>query len=490
MIAGAASGVGKTTVAIGVMGAFCSRGLKVAPFKTGPDYIDPSYHLAVTGNPSRNLDTWLTSPEVAVEIFNRGSSGFDAAVIEGAMGLFDGRSGAGDQCSSAEIARLTGSAVVLVVDCARMARSLAPVLAGFASFDPRLNLAGAILNNVGSPAHGRVLEAAAREAEVPVLGVVPRRPDLGLSSRHLGLVPAGERAGSSVEREGSGRNGREESLEEVLDRIVDHMEANVDIDALLQLRLETGGVADGGTGGVVTNGTGSLATAKEPPVPVSGPATAPRARLAVALDEAFSFYYMDSLEALAAAGAELVYFSPLRDEVLPVCDGLYLGGGYPEIFARELEANTSMRATVAAAVRDGLPAYAECGGLVYLCESVEVDGTRRGMSGVLPLAANMTGRRQALGYVEAMARRGNLLLDAGQRVRGHEFHWSAVEWQEHSLAYDCFSSREPEARPDGYAGGNLLASYVHLHFAGNTAAAVRFIDACAGVGEVVADATA
>ncbi|MHB9111942.1 MAG: cobyrinate a,c-diamide synthase [Thermoleophilia bacterium] len=465
MIAGAASGVGKTTVAIGVMGAFRRRGLTVAPFKTGPDYIDPSYHLAVTGNPSRNLDTWLTSPEVAVEIYDRGSSGFDVAVIEGAMGLFDGRSGAGDQCSSAEIARLTDSAVVLLVDCARIARSLAPLLAGFAGFDPRLNLAGAILNNVGSAGHGRVLEDAAREAGVPVLGVVPRRPDLGLSSRHLGLVPAGERAGS-------GGNGRTESLEEVLGRIVDHVEEHVDIDALLQLRLGVGAGTDA------------------PGASTSGLVTAPRARLAVALDEAFSFYYMDSLEALAAAGAELVYFSPLRDGALPACDGLYLGGGYPEIFARELEANSSMRASIASAVGGGLSTYAECGGLVYLCKSVEVDGARRDMTGVLPLTARMTRSRQTLGYIEAVAKRGNLLLEKGQRVRGHEFHWSAVKWQDDRLAYDCFSSREPEPRPDGYAGGNLLASYVHLHFAGNTAAANRFIDACAGVGEAAADATA
>ncbi|MDO8735813.1 MAG: cobyrinate a,c-diamide synthase [Thermoleophilia bacterium] len=475
MIAGAASGVGKTTIAIGVMGALGRRGLSVAPFKTGPDYIDPSYHLAVTGNPSRNLDTWLTSPEVAVEIFNRGSSGTDAAVIEGAMGLFDGRSGAGDQCSSAEIARLTDSAVLLVVDCSRMARSLAPLLAGYAAFDPRVHMAGTILNNVGSASHGRVLEDAAREAGVPVLGVVPRRPDLGLSSRHLGLVPAGERAGSSG-------GDQEETLEDVLEHIVDHIEENIDVEALLQLRLVPGGVSGSGADMPVAAG--------ESAAPASGSVAVHRARLAVALDEAFSFYYIDSLEALAAAGAELVYFSPMRDEALPACDGLYLGGGYPEVHARELEANSSMRASVAAAVSDGLPTYAECGGLVYLCESVEVDGARHSMSGVLPMNARMTAHRQALGYVEAEARRGSLLLGPGERVRGHEFHWSVVEWREDRLAYDCFSSREPGPRPDGYAGGNLLATYVHLHFAGNTAAASRFIDACAGVGEVAANATA
>jgi len=450
MIAGSASGVGKTTIAIGVMGALGRRGLSVAPFKTGPDYIDPGYHLAVTGSPSRNLDTWLTSPEVAVDIYNRGSSMAEVAVIEGAMGLFDGRSGAGDQCSSAEIARLTGSAVLLVVDCARMARSLAPVLAGFAAFDSRVDIAGAILNNVGSASHAAVLEDAAREAGVPVFGVVPRRADLGLSSRHLGLVTAGE---------------QDDSLSEVLDHIVDHVEANVDIDGLRRLSL---GVSTAPASLVAQN----------------------RARLAVARDEAFSFYYADSLDALAAAGAELVYFSPLRDDMLPECDGLYLGGGYPEIHAAQLEANASMRSSVAAAIGDGLPTYAECGGLVYLCQSVEVDGARKAMAGVLPMAARMTARRQALGYVEAVARQGNLLFGPGERVHGHEFHWSTVEWQDDRLAYDCYSSRERQPKPDGYAGRNLLASYVHIHFAGNKASASRFIDACAGVGEVSANATA
>ncbi|MHB1324958.1 MAG: cobyrinate a,c-diamide synthase [Thermoleophilia bacterium] len=460
-IGGVASGVGKTTVAIGLMGAFRRQGIRVAPFKTGPDYIDPGYHLAATGVPSRNLDTWLTSAPVVQEIYARGAAGADVAVIEGAMGLFDGRAGVGDQCSTAEIARLTGAAVVLVVDCARQARSLAPVLAGFAAFDRRLNLAGAILNNVGSPAHRRILEDAAREAGVPLLGVLPRRRDISLDSRHLGLVQAEEPVAAAGRRNG-------ESVAEVIERIIDQVEGNVDLEAMLELSRGAAAVVEP-----------QPAAAVAPAAPVLPGQS--RIRLAVARDEAFSFYYLDSLEALEVAGAELIYFSPLHDPELPACDGLYLGGGYPEMFAAGLEANASMRVSLATAVNDGLPVYAECGGLVYLCRELEVDGRQRSMAGALPLKARMTGSRQALGYVEAEARTDNLMFASGERVRGHEFHWSAIDWQEENLAYDCFSSREPGGRVDGFSAGNLLASYVHINFAGNPRAAERLIEACAGV---------
>jgi len=480
VIAGAASGVGKTTVAVGLMGALKRRGLRVAPFKSGPDYIDPSYHLAVTGVGSRNLDTWLTSPETVRRIYARGAADADAAIIEGAMGLFDGRSGAGDQCSTAEIARLTGGAAVLVVDCARQARSLAPVLAGFAAFDPSLELAGAILNNVGSASHARVLEDAAREAGVPVFGVLPRRGDISLRSRHLGLVPAGE----GMDRTGSAAGGEPDSVQEVLERIIDHVEANLDIEGIMALGKAV-----------------SADSAAGPAAPTNAGA-ARRVRLGIALDEAFSFYYVDSLEALAEAGAELVYFSPLHDAALPVCDGLYLGGGYPEVFAAGLESNAPMREAVAAAVNEGMPVYAECGGLVYLCREVEVDGLLHQMAGALPFAARMMSRRQALGYVEAAARGDDLLHAAGEHFRGHEFHWSAVDWREDRIAFDCYSAfgsggsgspgrdipGKAQSKPDGYAAGNLLASYVHINFAGNPEAASRFVAACAGDREVTSSA--
>lgn len=486
VIAGAASGVGKTTVAVGIMGALRRRGLAVAPFKSGPDYIDPSYHMAASRAPSRNLDTWMTSPEAVREIYSRGSAGFDVSVIEGAMGLFDGRAGARNEGSTAEIASLLGGAVVLVADCARTGRSLAALLSGYARFDERVPLAGAILNNAGSPAHARMLEDAAREAGVPVIGVLPRCGDISLKSRHLGLLPAGE-AGN-----GSSGHGHGVSLDETLGRITDHVEEHLDIDALLTL---AGAGANSGSlrGEQADRKTNSGKAGDTIPLisPIPDSARGRRPRIAVACDEAFSFYYVDSLEALGEAGAELVYFSPLRDAAVPACDGLYLGGGFPEVYASELEANTSMRHSLASATREGLPLYAECGGLIYLCRGITgEDGNHREMAGVLPLEARMTGKRQALGYVEARALKDSVLLAKGEKVRGHEFRWSEVEWSDALLAYECFSSREGAGKHEGFCDGNILASYVHLHFAGNRGAAARFIHSCAGKEGAAIDATA
>jgi cobyrinic acid a,c-diamide synthase len=422
----------------------------VAPFKVGPDYIDPGYHQKATGRPSRNLDTWLTSAPKVQTIQARGSADADISVIEGVMGLFDGRAGGGDDGSTAEVALITGGAVVLVVDCARLARSLAPLLMGFDRFDERLLLAGVILNNVGSRSHGRMLRDAAREVGVTVLGEIPRDERLALGSRHLGLVPAAEQPDADA----------------ALEMMIEAVGGNVDIDALLDIAEAA----------PESQSSGALNAGSRPPV--CGDAAPAVVSIAVARDEAFSFYYVDGLEALEAAGARLVYFSPLRDEGLPACDGVYLGGGFPEMFAAGLEANSPMRGSMAGAIRDGLPVYAECGGMVYLCRGVEVAGRRHEMVGAIDSEAQMTGRRQALGYVEARARRSNILMDAGERVRGHEFHWSTVRWQEDHLAYDCFSSKRPEVEPDGYSRGNLLASYVHIHFAGEHAAAARFVRAC------------
>lgn len=442
VVAGTASGVGKTTVALGIMGALRRRGLAVAPYKVGPDYIDPGYHLLVSGRVSRNLDTWLTSPECMHENFMRGAADADVSVIEGVMGLFDGRAGGGDSGSTAEIARLLDGVVILVVDCASMSRSLAALLHGFASFDRSVSVAGAVLNNVGSERHGAMLADAAREAGVPVLGVLGRAEAMAMSSRHLGLVPAGET-----------------DREELLERIIAAAEEQIDLDRMLKLAAPAG-TAAGGSGNIRLRAAGG------------------DVRLAVARDEAFSFYYADGLEALEAAGARLVEFSPLNDSGLPACDGVYIGGGFPEVFAAQLAANEKMRSSLGAAAASGMPVYAECGGLVYLCRDVEVSGARQEMVGAIPLRARMTGRRQALGYVEAQARGDSILFAAGDGVRGHEFRWSSVDWREEELAYDCISARRDGVRGDGYRRGNILASYVHINFAGNRSAAERFVAAC------------
>jgi cobyrinic acid a,c-diamide synthase len=488
VIAGAASGVGKTTLAAGIMGACRRRGLKVAPFKVGPDYIDPGFHQRAAGAPSRNLDTWLTSADEVRAIYRRAAAAADVSIVEGVMGLFDGRAGAGAGGSTAEVSGLIGGAVMLVADCARQARSLAPLLKGFATFDAGTAVAGCILNNVGGAGHERILRDAAREAGVTVFGVLPRQPEIVLPSRHLGLVQAG------------GADAEQEKME----LIIDHVQQNVDIDALLALARGAGGkaaredgkrLAGGGASGNGARAAGvrasedgarpvGFAAANDEMGPPGGGAVRERppgasARIAVARDEAFSFYYVDGLEALEEAGAELAYFSPLRDEALPACDGVYLGGGYPEVYAAELEANRSMRESVAAAVSGGLPTYAECGGLVYLCRELEEHGRSRRMAGALPLTARMTGRRQALGYVEATARRDSILMPAGASVRGHEFHWSAIDWSVDDAAYDCYSGRLGRSTPDGYLAGGLLASYVHIHFGGNRDAAAAFVGVCA-----------
>lgn len=461
VIAGTASGTGKTTVATGLMGALRRRGLRVAPFKVGPDFIDPGFHHAACGVESRNLDTWLTPAETARRIYMAAASAADVAVVEGVMGLFDGRAGApaGDDAgSTAEMARLLGGAVVLVVDCARMARSLAPLLSGFRDFDPRLRLAGTVLNNVGSDSHARMLESAAAEAGVPVLGILPRRDDVGLPSRHLGLVPAAEaaEAGARVER------------------IIDHVQENMDLDALIALTADEPQTAAG-------TGEGHGSSKRSPRRQDPG---ARRARIAVARDLAFSFYYPDSLEALAAAGAELINFSPITDRQLPDCDGVYLGGGFPELFAAELEANADMRGSMADAAARGLPIYAECGGMVYLCRSIDVGGRSRQMAGVIPASARMNDSRQALGYVEARALKGNILMEGGARIRGHEFHWSTVDWPREGTAYECIPTRRSQASVQGFADRNLLASFVHVNFSGYPDAAERFVAACAGRMEV------
>lgn len=454
IIAGTASGVGKTTIATGLMGALGRRGYKVAPFKVGPDYIDPGFHTAVTGTPSRNLDTWLTSPQAVKDNYRRGSAGADICVVEGVMGLFDGRAGASggvDEGSTAEMARLLDGTVVLVVDCARMARSLAPLLEGFAGFDSRVRLGGAILNNVGSSSHASSLEAAAAEAGVPVMGTLTRRDSVSLPSRHLGLVPAAEMS----------MHG------DRLEAITTHVEESLNVDGLVA--LAAAGQDQTVAGGLEAHGR--------------DPAQA-NIRLAVARDEPFSFYYQDSLEALERAGAELIFFSPLRDRQLPDCDGIYLGGGFPEVFAAGLEANYSMRSSIADAASRGLPVYAECGGLVYLCNSVEVDGKSYQMVGAIPASASMTATRQALGYVEARALGDNILTDRGGSIRGHEFHWSTVSWPRDTGAYECYSLRHDRGAVQGFAAGNMLASFVHINFAGNPGAAERFVAACATNGEV------
>ena len=447
VIAGVASGVGKTTIATGVIGALRRRGLRVQPFKAGPDYIDPSYHSRMAGVPSRNLDTWMLEPPALRELYQRATANADIAVIEGVMGLYDGRSGLDEAGSTAQLAKLLDAPVLLVIDVAGMARSAAAIALGYRGFDPALRLAGVILNNVGSDTHrGWAAEAITAATGLPVVGAMPRRPDLELPERHLGLIPTAE----------------EPVRAEFFDQLAAQAAAAIDLDVLLDLARQ------------------SAPLAAPRPALFPAAALAPRVRIGVAMDEAFSFYYQDNLDLLAAWGAEPAPFSPLRDRQLPAgVGGLYIGGGFPEVYAAGLAGNRAMRAAVAAAAKAGMPILAECGGLMYLTESIAGgDGARHAMVGLLPCRSAMQRRRVILGYATVRARRRNFLLAEGETARGHEFHWSELEGAI-APAHAAYDVLEHDGRREGFAGDNVLASYVHLHFGAHPALAPRFVAACA-----------
>lgn len=437
MIAGVASGVGKTTVTVGLIAALRRRGLAVQPFKVGPDYIDTSYHARAAGGvPSRNLDLWLLAPPVARALYARAARRADVAVVEGVMGLFDGRLGGEGLASSAHVARELGLPVVLVVDAGKLSWSAGAVVLGYRRFDPSLALVGVVLNRVGGPRHAAELVAAIEgRAGVPVLGWLPRDPALAVPERYLGLVPT---------TEGTTAEAYFAAAEAAVAR-------GVDLDRLLGLARE-----HGPRPAVGEDGSALFPAAR----------LAPRAAIAVARDRAFSFYYQDSLDLLAAWGAELVTFSPLADPSLPRgASGVYLGGGFPELFAADLSANAPMLAALRDAHARGLPIYAECGGLMALGRSlVDAEGQRYPMAGVVPLDSTLSRRHLTIGYRDVRAARDSLLLDAGEPIRAHEFHWSGLE-AEPAAGDAAYRVAEREPALEGCARGNTLASYLHLHFA-------------------------
>ncbi|MEU6642466.1 cobyrinate a,c-diamide synthase [Saccharomonospora sp. NPDC046836] len=431
VIAAPGSGHGKTTVATGLMAALRARGIRVSGHKVGPDFIDPSYHALATGLPPRNLDPFLQGEERVVPLLLHGSATAEIAVIEGVMGLFDGALGTEGYASTAHVARLLRAPVVLVVDASAASRSVAATVLGFAHYDPRLELAGVILNKLGSQRHEDEIRAALAPTGIPVLGALRRTDDIHAPSRHLGLVPATERAAES---------------QRLLPRLADWITAGVDLDAVLR----------------VGRGAPPLAgTPWSPGAAHSGP----RAVVAAAAGQAFTFRYTETVELLAAHGVDLVEVDPLRDKALPDgCAGLYFGGGFPEVHAGELSANAPLREELALVVRQGMPVVAECAGLLYLCR--ELDGLP--MVGALDATARMT-RRGALGYRTATAGPANLLASAGQRVTGHEFHRTVVEPR-----YGTTPAWHWDDEPEGFATSTLHASYLHVHWAGHPELARRF----------------
>jgi cobyrinic acid a,c-diamide synthase len=438
VIAGTSSGAGKTSVTCGVIGALRRRALTVQGFKVGPDYIDPSYHALASGRPGRNLDAFLSGPELIAPLVRHGMQGADVVVVEGVMGLFDGASSRGELASTGHIAKLVRAPVVLVLDASAMARSVAAVVHGYRTFDPEINVAGVIFNKVGSDYHEELLREAVAPLGVPVLGSLQRDERVSAPERHLGLVPASE---------------HEQSARTALDALADAAMRQIDLDALLAL-------------------------ASTPPeldcLPwsPSAHATAAQARIAIAQGPAFCFHYRENLELLEAAGAELTPFDPLTDEQLPSGAGaLLLAGGFPEVFGPDLAANAPMRAAVAAFAASGRPILAECGGLLFLCH--DLDGHE--MCGVLPASAHMTGRL-SLGYREATAATATPWIQAGERVRGHEFHYSEIAPLRDGGSDPAWSlAARGQVRAEGFVAGAVQASYLHVHWAAHPELAYRFV---------------
>ncbi|MCW2631436.1 MAG: hypothetical protein JWR88_398 [Pseudonocardia sp.] len=438
VVAAPASGSGKTTVATGLMAALCRRGTAVAPFKVGPDYIDPGYHALATGRAGRNLDPVLVGEQRIGRLFVHGGAGASVAIVEGVMGLFDGRIGAGGFGSTAHVAGLLGAPIVLVVDARGQGQSLAALLHGFRSYDPAVRLAGVVLNRVGSPRHVEVLRAACAEVGLDVLGALPRHDGLAVPSRHLGLVPAAEHGAAACA---------------AVDAMAELVAAHVDLDAVVRLAAASVQVAPW-----------------EPAVEVGHPA-AGRSVVAIAGGPAFTFGYAEHAELLAAAGAEVAVVDPLRDEALPAgTAGLVLPGGFPEEHAAQLSANEPLRAAVAALAATGAPVLAECGGLLYLGR--ELDG--HPMCGVLPAAGEM-GPQLTLGYRDAVAPAGSPAFEAGQRVTGHVFHRCTMT----PAASDPPAWRWAGGGGDGHLQAGVHASFLHTHPAGVPASVARFVARCA-----------
>jgi cobyrinic acid a,c-diamide synthase len=444
VIGGAASGIGKTSMMAGLARALRARGLRVAVFKCGPDYLDPTYHVRAAGRVCHNLDSWLMGRQAVLGTFSRACADADIGLIEGMMGLFDGVSVVSDEGSTAEIAKWLKAPVLLVVDASGIARTISALVRGFTEFDPELNIAGVLCNRLGSRGHLELLRAAMKEP--PVLGGLPDDASLVVPQRHLGL-----------------RTADEASVPEVIfDRLGGAISQWCNLDAILE------------------------AANAAPAVEFESPARVPtvsdsRCRIGIAHDEAFHFYYEYNLALLERLGAELVYFSPISDPNLPDVDGIYIGGGYPEMHAEALAANRSMREAIASFAAGGGPVYAECGGLMYLSSGITTPDKRSfPMVSVIPGHTIMHGRLQAIGYVEVETETDSVIGLAGLRFRGHQFRYSElIVPAALNRAYRITTHHDDRPMREGYCLKNVLASYVHAHWASNPGIAAHLVEVCA-----------
>lgn len=445
IVAGVTSGVGKTTVAVSIMHALHEKkNLIVQPFKVGPDFIDPSYHSSVTGRDSRNLDVWMMGAKGVLNCFANACKGADIAIVEGVMGLFDGMSGKDNFASTAHVAHILGAPVILVVDASKGARSIAAIVLGFLRFDKNVKIAGVILNNVASKRHASYLiDAFDDTINIPIVGIIERNKEIKMEERHLGLVPTQE---------------LQKSKQRAILKTAKYISGFIDVDKIVS---------------VCNNIQLKYAHTDSKSLAI-------RTRIAIALDESFNFYYADSLDALERHGAELVFFSPVMQDTLPEnIHGIMLGGGFPEVLADKLENNKSMIRSIKKAIQDGIPVYAECGGLMYLTRSIrgyEGEEMPRKMVGLIEADTLMT-NKLTLGYTEAES---NGPIFGKAHLRGHEFHYSKLE----NIAQDCkfaYSMKKGKGILDGKDGfiinDNGLAAYMHLHFS-NSKLADRMVCSC------------
>ncbi len=441
LFAAPASGSGKTTVVCGLLRALKNRGKGVRAFKCGPDFIDPLFHEAVVGVPSGTLDLFFSSPEQLRRLFCRHAAGADVILVEGVMGYYDGLGAAASEASSYDVARALDAPVVLIVDSRGQSLSALATLEGFLRFRPHSHIRGVLFNRMSEGVY-TALKPEVEKLGVRPLGCVPRAPELMIESRHLGLVTPGEI----------------QNLEQKLDALAALLEKTVDMDGLLRL-------------------AGSAPTLDAPPAPLMP--TMPRTRIAVARDEAFCFLYQDNLDLLRDHGAELLFFSPLRDASLPEgAQGLILPGGYPELYARALSENGSMRLSIASVIEDGLPCLAECGGFLYLHRELEdMEGQFHPMAGVLNAKAYRTNKLGRFGYITLSAKGDTAFLPAGETVRGHEFHYYESE-----SCGDALHARKPTGSRGwdcGHSRGDLLMGFPHLYYPSNPRLIERFLRSCA-----------
>jgi len=444
LIAGVQSGVGKTTLTLGIMAALRRKGIVVQGFKVGPDYIDTGLHLHASGIKTHNLDSWMGSEEVVETIFYKNAARVQISIIEGVMGLYDGVKGERIKGSSADIALILNAPVILVVNVRGLAQSCVALVKGYIEYEPRLNIKGIVLNNAGSIYYRTLLkQCLEEELGVKVLGCIPAEKNIKMPERHLGLLPAEENS----------------ELQTSISLMADLVEREIDLECLVEMAKDTSEI----------NLVGYCH--QYPNIGIT---------IGVAKDEAFSFYYQDSLDYLEETGAKLEVFSPLWDKSIPLVDGLYLGGGFPEMFLEELSNNQAMMCSIKEAGNKGMPIFAECGGFMYLTQNIrDFRGETWTGVGIIPAQVKMTDKLAALGYVKATALKDSILANKGEVLKGHEFHYSQISGiDENEQAYSLEGGKGKDFRRDGYVKGNILASYVHLHLRSNSRVVDNFLNAC------------